>query len=381
MCVPPAGAPLIGRLGGGGKGAVGDAVYLHDAVAVRNEFLFRPPARVARFIVSRLADERDAPIAFLFFDIVVTMVPAFVALFAIAPPSHLLGAAYVATFDALYLQRFILAMHYSTHRRLLKRRDGLVAAFFNRVNILLLAPLFGVPCGVYWLHHIVMHHVDSNEIRKDLSSTEGYRRDSVTHWLLYWIRFTVGSWVELPWYAFARRRYALCAGVIAGLTASVCAFLRLYTVNPTAAIWTLAVPYVVSSVAMMLGNWSQHAFVKVDDDGGRDDYRSSVTVLNHPDQQRTFNDGFHALHHVNSRLHWSEFPGAFVEKLAEHGANDAVVFSGVHFMDVGVNLFLGRYGHLADRYVNVGQPKRTREELIAMLKERVQPVKVKTKTS
>ena len=173
----------------------------------------------------------------------------------------------------------------------------------------------------------------------------------------------------------------MCAGVIAGLTASVCAFLRLYTVNPTAAIWTLAVPYVVSSVAMMLGNWSQHAFVKVDDDGGRDDYRSSVTVLNHPDQQRTFNDGFHALHHVNSRLHWSEFPGAFVEKLAEHGANDAVVFSGVHFMDVGVNLFLGRYGHLADRYVNVGQPKRTREELIAMLKERVQPVKVKTKTS
>ena len=51
MCVPPAGAPLIGRLGGGGKGAVGDAVYLHDAVAVRNEFLFRQPARVARFIV------------------------------------------------------------------------------------------------------------------------------------------------------------------------------------------------------------------------------------------------------------------------------------------------------------------------------------------
>ena len=57
-------------------------------------------------------------IAVLLFNIAVTMWPAAILLFVY--PSHILGGVYFALFNALYLQRFILAMHYSTHRRLFK---------------------------------------------------------------------------------------------------------------------------------------------------------------------------------------------------------------------------------------------------------------------
>jgi len=41
---------------------------------------------------------------------------------------------------------------------------------------------------------------------------------------------------------------------------------------------------------------------------------------------------------------------------------------------VGFALFTRNHGYLADHYVNVGQPKRTREELIALMKERLAPM-------
>ena len=44
---------------------------------------------------------------------------------------------------------------------------------------LLLAPLFGLPSGLYNLHHVLMHHVEGNEATWDLSSTEPYQRDNV----------------------------------------------------------------------------------------------------------------------------------------------------------------------------------------------------------
>ena len=80
----------------------------------------------------------------------------------------------------------------------------------------LLAPLFGVPSGLYTLHHVIMHHTvgagilrasaaqcpvmthaqyitgtydpavrqEDNHAR-DLSSTEPYQRDNTLHFLLY----------------------------------------------------------------------------------------------------------------------------------------------------------------------------------------------------
>ena len=107
-------------------------------------------------------------------------------------------------------------------------------------------------------------------------------------------------------------------------------YLYLRTINPIAAFWTMVMPFIAVSTAMMFGNWSQHAFVKPEDP--RCNFGLAYTVLNHPDNQRSFNDGWHTLHHVNSQIHWSEFPAKFVERLSEHGDKDALVFDGIGFL-------------------------------------------------
>lgn len=352
-------------------------MYLDDINKPRQEYYFKPPAFVQRFLERSLHDVRDMEIAWLYWNIMTTMYPALIAIWTVLPASNWIGAAYLLGFNVLYMQRFILAMHYSTHKRLFKKEAFFgLADYVNRFNIVIVAPVFGIPCNTYWLHHVVMHHVDNNEWNKDLSATEAYQRDNFAHWIVYWVRFMVGSWVELPYYAFKRKRWDLFAGCAIGMGGSMGLYLYLRTINPIAAFWTMAMPFIAVSTAMMFGNWSQHAFVKPEDP--RCNFGLAYTVLNHPDNQRSFNDGWHTLHHVNSQIHWSEFPAKFVERLSEHGDKDALVFDGIGFFDVGFALFTRNHGFLADRYVNVGQKKRSRDEVIQLLKDRLAPLRGST---
>jgi len=361
---------MVGRMGGGAKGCVGKEVYLDDLTATRNEAVFAPPGFVTSWLKRNLNDERDMEIAVLLFNIAVTMWPAAVLLFNY--PSHILGACYFAAFNAVFMQRFILAMHYSTHRRLFKPGTW-AGETLNKLNICLYAPMFGIPCNTYRLHHIVMHHVDNNQWNKDLSATEAYQRDNVLHWVCYWVRFMAGSWVELPYYSFKKRRWDLFAGCSGGFALTLASWYGAWVYgSPAFATWTCFVPFVAVSTALMFGNWSQHAFVCPVNP--RCNYRLTYAVLNHPDNQKSYNDGFHTLHHANSMTHWSEFPTTFVQKLDEHARRDALVFNGIGFFHVGFALFTRNHGYLADHYVNVGQPKRTREELIALMKERLAPM-------
>lgn len=131
-----------------------------DVSAQRREFLFRPPANWRAFLRKCLHDPRDEPLLFLLFDVCCTTAPAAAALFCITPSlpglaQHLLCAAYLAASFAAYLQRFLLGLHYSSHRPLFRWPW----APLNSLMPLVLAPLFGVPCGIYSLHHCIMHHV------------------------------------------------------------------------------------------------------------------------------------------------------------------------------------------------------------------------------
>ncbi len=65
---------------------------------------------------------------------------------------------------------------------------------------------------------------------------------------------------------------------------------------------------------------SQHVFV---DPAHPDDaYRSTYNCIAAADNQRTYNDGYHIQHHLNSRLHWSAMPQRFLDTLAEHEEHD-----------------------------------------------------------
>ena len=96
------------------------AAAQQDLDARRREYLLQPPSWAQAALLRALADERDAPVASLFLNIAGLAVPA-AALVFLAPPSHLLGAAYLAANYGLFLARFLVALlHVGEHRRLFR---------------------------------------------------------------------------------------------------------------------------------------------------------------------------------------------------------------------------------------------------------------------
>ena len=88
---------------------------LLDIHCVRKEAALRLPKVVEDFLASFLIeDKRDAVMLSLIFNICCTTVPLNVYLFL--HPSHMLGAFTIAFTLYMFLQRFILMMHYAEHR-------------------------------------------------------------------------------------------------------------------------------------------------------------------------------------------------------------------------------------------------------------------------
>ena len=356
-------------------GTCGDEdVCCLDVDAARHEYIVPPSALLIQRLRLIVADERDLPLVYLLINVTATVVPLVMVLI-LSTPSHAYGIAYLATVFGLYLQRFMLALHYGTHVAVF-RNNLFIGRTLNALAPMVLAPLFGIPSGVYALHHAVMHHVENNKVGKDLSSTAGFQRDSVLAFLAYWLRFTIGSCVELPMYAWKQKRYSMAAQCALGFAGTFAAYSFTARINSVAALWIFVVPYFVSSLALMFGNWSQHVFV--DPDKPHCNYRLSYCAINHSDNQYTFNDGYHTVHHVNSRVHWSELPSKFLASLDDYAENDGLIFTGVGFFDVGIAVMCGKLDWLADKYVHVGQPSRSKEEIIALLRHRLRPVRTKS---
>ncbi|GFR48554.1 hypothetical protein Agub_g10453 [Astrephomene gubernaculifera] len=343
-----------------------------DTESPRAEYLLRLPSRVAKPLCALLQDPRDEPILHLLCNQLLLVVPAATLLFT-CTQSHWLGALYLALNYALFLQRYMLTLHFTEHRGLFKREYGLL----NAIIPYFLCNLYGVPCGFYNLHHVVMHHVEDNASPGDLSSTETMQRDSLRHFARYWVRFWLGTWVELPLYALRKGRPRQAAACVACATTYWAVLAALWRLNSVATLWALVVPFFVSTFALMFGNWSQHVFV--DPDEPRNTYRSTYNCVACSDNQRTYNDGYHIIHHLNSRLHWSELPRRFVDTLAAHDDNDALVFRGIGFFDVGLMVFTGQLDRLASYIVPCGpkQRARSREEWVALLRYRLQPARIK----
>lgn len=103
------------------------AAVSRDLCAQRREFVFLPPLAVQWHLRRLLSDPRDAPNAFLLFDLLATVAPATAALFAL-PPSHYQGAAHLTILYAVFLARFLVALlHVTQHRHLFKRTPTLSA--------------------------------------------------------------------------------------------------------------------------------------------------------------------------------------------------------------------------------------------------------------
>jgi len=147
----------------------------------------------------------------------------------------------------------------------------------------------------------------------------------------------------------------------------------LYSWKPVPTLWAFVIPYIMSSFLLMFGNWSQHIFV--DPTRPENDYTLTYNCVAHKDNQQTFNDGYHVIHHLNSRLHWSEMPQKFIDTIDQHGREGALTFKGIGFFEVGAGCMLGQLGWLADHVVPNNSKPMSKEQLVAMFKERLKPVK------
>lgn len=229
---------------------------------------------------------------------------------------------------------------------------------------------------MYRLHHCVMHHVFNNAAGADLSSTEPFQRDNPLHFLLYWGRHALGGPLEVPLHAARAHRWGLLGACVATEVAYAVALCLLWRLAPVATTWAFLLPYAVSSLALMFGNWSQHIFI--DPAAPRSNYGLTYNCVGCADNQRSFNDGYHILHHHNSQLHWTQFPRKLTQQgvLEEHAAAGALVFEGVGFFDVGAAVFAGRWDRLQLWLVRYSQrlAGMSDEQVVAMLKARLRPI-------
>lgn len=348
-----------------------------DVGGLRKEAFLRLPCFLEDWVVNNmLEDPRDAVMASLILNILCTTVPLTVYLWK--HPSHMLGLFVIVFSLGMFLQRFILMMHYAEHRKLFRKPYH---AVLKHLLPNFLCAFFGIPPGMYRLHHVVMHHIENNVFDEDLSSTEPYQRDNFGHFLVYYARYWTAL-LLLPAYAVKKGRYQMAATSLCG---SVCWIGLMALGWQRAHIFTLyagILPAVITGFALMFGNFSQHIFVHPSIATMPQNYKSiqfnaalSMQCMNHFDNQYAFNDGYHVTHHVNSRIHWTDMPVKFMDNLEEYAKHDAVVFENLGFFDVGLHVMLGWWDALAERYVHLTKTKRSKQQVIAALKLRLAPIK------
>lgn len=317
-----------------------------DLTAVRNEYLFRTPI-LASALESLLKDERDKPLLWLQLNILQYTVLGIPFVFYMSFSGlatmykHAIGLAYCVILFLVFLERFILMMHYSSHRPMY------TIDFLNKSILWLMAPMFGVPCNLYKIHHCTMHHIENNH-ELDTTSTENYQRDSWAHFAYYWFRFVFCIWVELPRYCLITKKMQWFKDVVFGLSIWVASIFLLWQVSAIATAWVFVVPHFFIMTLMSFGNWSQHIFI--DPTKPEVNHNLTVNCIDTPGNQTTFNDGYHILHHLNGRMHWSELPSHFMATKEEHRTNGALVFRQCHFFDIGIMVMTKNYRKLVEKH-------------------------------
>lgn len=328
------------------------------------------PSSLDQFFGRYVQDVRDLPFIYLILKISATLLPLAVLLFVPA----LTGGAWWAVL-ALYLflgnlrfkGPFGLMLHCTSHRVLFKKKYG----FLNNYIPWVIGPLFGQTPETYFTHHLGMHHPENN-LPDDDSSTMFYQRDSLRGFLHYLSSFFLLGIPRLVQYFTRRNKPKLRHRLLRGELVYIGATIVLAFVNLPATLAVLVLPVILSRVVMMLGNWSQHAFI--DASAPDNCYTNSVTCINTAYNHKCWNDGYHISHHLKPALHWTDHPHHFRQNLAEYTRQDAIVFDGIHFLHIFLYLMTKRYDLLAHHFVNLGDRDRSTQEVVALLRARTQRI-------
>lgn len=318
----------------------------------------------ANALAPHLNDPRDASIARMV--LLMTAVEAAGATALYVSFSWPLAVLYSAVNFVFFITPYTLLLHNVSHRPLFKRWTW---ANFYVSNIL--GMVYGQSPFTYASHHLGMHHAEGN-LEGDLSSTMKYERDNFVHWLRYWARFFFLGTYELPKYHFARKHYALGFKALFGelFFLLLVGSLLVWNWQPTFVVFVL--PFMLMRLAMMMGNWGQHAFV--DPKAPDNDFVSSITCINTRYNKTCFNDGYHIGHHLKANRHWTELPGDFLSNAERYAKEEALVFDGIDFFQVWVLLMVRRYDILAKHVVPLKPEWADKAVVESVLRARTRPI-------
>ncbi len=318
------------------------------------------------FWLGLIRDERDLPFIYLTLKISLIMVPLGILLYMPFITGWLWWAVAVAYFycnNFVFKGPFGLMLHCTSHRPWFKKEYGLA----NKYLAWIIGPFFGQTPETYASHHLGMHHRENN-LEDDLSSTMDYQRDSLKDFGRYFAEFFFNGVLSLIHYFNIRKQKKLSRRVMRGELVFIFMCIGLCFVNWPATVMVFILPFLISRLIMMMGNWAQHSFVDPDDPGN--DYKNSITCINAKYNKKCWNDGYHISHHIKPAMHWTQHPAHLKENLDEYADNMALVFDGVEFLFVWKNLMAKKYDVLADHLVNINNMFSSKEEAIRIMKHR-----------
>ncbi|PUZ27702.1 Fatty acid desaturase [Chitinophaga costaii] len=342
--------------------------FTHTTDPVYNSAVL--PSAMDKLLLKLIRDPRDLPFVYLSIRITFTLWPLAIIMFI---PGMNNGMWWTAAIAYQFFNNFVfkgpfgLMLHCTSHRVFFKKEYS----FLNHYLPWVLGPLFGQTPETYYTHHIGMHHPENN-MPEDESSTMDYQRDSLRSFSRYLGSFVVAGVYDLARYFLRKQRNKLFSRLVRGELIFYAVCIGLCFVNWPATLCVFILPFLISRVVMMLGNWAQHAFINPATP--ENPYTNSITCINTKYNHKCWNDGYHISHHIKPSMHWTEHPVYFKKTLQEYIDNDAIIFDGIHFLHVFAWLMRKRYDLLARHFVNLNNRFESDEAVIIFLRERTRKI-------
>ncbi|MBK9732729.1 MAG: fatty acid desaturase [Chitinophagaceae bacterium] len=323
-------------------------------------------SRTDQFLLGFISDKRDLPFVKLTIKISVTLIPIGILLFIPAITGPLWWALAITYFflnNIIFKGPFGLMLHCTSHRKFFIKKFS----FLNHYLPWVVGPFFGQTPETYYSHHIWMHHPENN-LEEDRSTTMPYQRDSFFDFLRYFFDFLFVGLIRLVNYFRKKNHPELIVKCLMGEFSFLFLCIGLSFISFPATLAVFIIPFFLSRFIMMLGNWTQHAFIDAKDPSNP--YMNSVTCVNTKYNKKCWNDGYHASHHVRQGMHYTEHPEYFLKTINKYTENKAVVFQGIGFLSIFWYLMRGDYHSLAKNAVNINNTFSGDSEFIEHLKSR-----------
>ncbi|MDQ3845582.1 MAG: fatty acid desaturase [Bacteroidota bacterium] len=325
-----------------------------------------------KFWLRFLNDKRDLPFIHFLTTIHLLIIPVVILLYT---PLLQGWKWWLVTIPYFYISQFTfkgkfgLMFHCMCHRKTFKKNYQWMHTYVTWV----VCPLFGHTPEGYFSHHMGMHHVENN-MPEDTSSTMCYQRDNFKDFLLYFGRFMVVGIKNTFLYLYYRKRKKLYTRLTYGELCFYLFCIAMCFVSLKATVLIFIVPLFFARFVMMLGNWTQHAFI--DPNEPECLYKSSINCINTSYNKICWNDGYHIIHHLRPALHYTEMPLEFLKQKDSFAENKALVFNGIHYLHIFIYLMNKRYDKLADNLVNLNNMFTSKEEAIQIMKERTRKIQI-----